>query len=554
VSAGNADLAGAQLHKANLTSAVLDLDNLTGAVLTNANLTGASLSDTTVTGAKLSRATLTGAAGIAITGQPASLPAHWSIRGGYLIGPGAGTLLTNAYLGHLNLAGADFSGLDLLGTSFTHSNLTSANLTKANLVGADFTDSNLTKADLDGATVSSTVFAGTVWSDTICPDGSKSDSHPRGECFPPPVPSGFTSHQLPAPSGGFTPNNLEPLAVSCASASQCYGGGSVVGSRVGRAPAWFYWTGGRWFSAVAPTPSGASAAPESDAVMTSISCPTLKACFAGGSYRNKAGGQAMLLKWTGTHWTAAEAPLPAGATSNPNATVAGISCPSTAMCMAVGQYGDTDGNDDGLLLRWSAGKWSATTAPVATGSLEAVSCPTTKVCYAGGWQYHGSTESEPLVLKWSAGQWTTAKVSLPKGTAADPQANIAGISCPSVSQCVASGDYTDSHGNQRGVLLTLSGGKWSAIKAPLPAGAGANPGASLNAVSCSASSKCTVGGGYVNTAGQAVGLLLFWSGKTWKAVQAPTGASTLHGLSCPTASRCVAVSDGTSHPLALIGP
>jgi uncharacterized protein YjbI with pentapeptide repeats len=553
-SVGNADLAGARLHKANLDSAVLDGANLSSTLLTSANLTFASLSDATLTNANLTGATLTGASAVAIKGSPAAMPTDWSVRGGYLIGPGTGTALNGVYLGRLNLAGVDFSGLDLLGTVFRHSNLTGANLTKTNLSGADFSYANLTKADLAGATVSSTVFAGTIWKDTTCPDGSNSNTHRKGQCFPPPRSSGFTAHQLPTPFGGSRPNSLAPLTISCASASQCYGGGYYFGPSVGHAPAWFYWTGGRWFSATAPVPRGGETGPNSNSAMTSVSCPSLKVCFAAGHYRDRAGGQGMLLRWTGTHWTAAKAPLPANATSNPDATVAGISCRSATMCMAVGQYSDTDGNQDGLLLRWSAGRWSATAAPVPTASLDAVSCPSAKVCYAGGWQYVGSTQPQPLILRWSGGQWVAVKVSLPSGAAADPLANIAGISCPSIHQCVAAGYYTDSHGNQQGVLLIFSGHTWAAVKAPLPAGVGSNPGTSLNAVSCPATSDCTVGGGYMNTARQTVGLLLFWSGKTWTAVQAPIGAFTLHGISCPTVTRCVAVSYGSLHPLALIGP
>jgi hypothetical protein len=73
----------------------------------------------------------------------------------------------------------------------------------------------------------------------------------------------------------------------------------------------------------------------------------------------------------------------------------------------------------------------------------------------------------------------------------------------------------------------------------------------LSTVSCPAVSRCTAGGGYENTANQAVGLLLFWSGKSWKAVQAPASAYMINGISCPTLTRCVAVSSG---PVALKGP
>jgi len=143
------------------------------------------------------------------------------------------------------------------------------------------------------------------------------------------------------------------------------------------------------------------------------------------------------------------------------------------------------------------------------------------------------------------------KVPLPTGAAANPHAAVGGLSCPSTTQCVAVGSYVDTNGKQHGLLLTRSGTGWTAAKAPLPAGAGSNPSVSLNAISCPASSRCTVGGGYINTASQQVGLLLFWSGTAWKAVPAPPSAHMLYGISCPTLTRCVAVSSG---PVALLGP
>ena len=142
------------------------------------------------------------------------------------------------------------------------------------------------------------------------------------------------------------------------------------------------------------------------------------------------------------------------------------------------------------------------------------------------------------------------KVPLPAGAATTPGADIAGLSCPSVTQCVAVGSYVDSTGRQQGLLLTRTGSTWTAAKSPLPAGAGTNPWAGLDGVSCPATSHCTAAGGYQNTASQSVGLLLSWSGSTWKAFSAPASAYLLHAISCPTLTRCVAVSNG----VALTGP
>jgi uncharacterized protein YjbI with pentapeptide repeats len=553
-----ANLAGANLSMANLAGISLGSANLTGAKLTTANLKNANLADTTMTGATLTGATLTGAAGVGIKGSPSALPAHWSVRGGYLIGPGTGTALTDANLNSLDLAGVDFSGLNLLRASFQHANLTGANLTKANLTGADFSYANLTSADLAGATVSSTNFTATVWSNTTCPDGSNSDTHAHRRCFSPPPSSGFTAQQLPLPSGADL-NTFTPLAISCPSSTLCFGGGTYADSSLAHLPALLHWTGKQWSAARAPLPAGAVTGRSGLAAVTGLSCPTSSRCFAGGNYTSGTGNQAMLLGLSAGRWSAAKAPLPANAASNPDAAVAGVSCPSVSFCFAVGQYSDSVGNQHGLLLHRSGGTWRATAAPAPAGhtavaSLNAVSCPSATLCFAGGWQYDSAAQPRLLMLRWSSGRWAVVKVPLPAGAAVHPQAAIAGLSCPSVTRCVAVGSYQDSNGNQRGVLLTRSGTSWSAAKAPLPAGAGKNPWADLNAVSCPTTSQCTVGGGYINTASQPVGLLLFWSGKAWKAVPAPAKAYMLHGISCPTLTRCVAVSGGIGHPVALTGP
>ena len=150
--------------------------------------------------------------------------------------------------------------------------------------------------------------------------------------------------------------------------------------------------------------------------------------------------------------------------------------------------------------------------------------------------------------------WSALTVPLPAGAAAEPQAEINGLACPSVTHCVAVGVYQDTAGNQQAVLLTWDGKKWTAIRAPLPAGAGSNPWADLHAVSCPSVTHCTAGGDYENAASQPRGLVLSWGGKRWAATTAPTVAYSLRGLSCPAVTRCVAVSWAISKPVVLAGP
>ena len=79
--------------------------------------------------------------------------------------------------------------------------------------------------------------------------------------------------------------------------------------------------------------------------------------------------------------------------------------------------------------------------------------------------------------------------------------------CAVVSACTAVGQYFDTVSNSQGLIETLSGGAWSAIEAPLPAGAFTDPEANLvSAASLSAGTACA-GGLYDDAQFQTQGLL-----------------------------------------------
>jgi len=144
-----ADLRGDNLAGANLTGYNLEWTDLTGTNLAGANLTDADLADAAVDSTRLADANLSGAqlaeaglfaphSGGVIVSPTTTLPAGWSIVGGYFMGAGT-------YLG-----GADLTGLDLAGLDLDHANLTGANLSGADLSGANLSGGNLSKANLAG--------------------------------------------------------------------------------------------------------------------------------------------------------------------------------------------------------------------------------------------------------------------------------------------------------------------------------------------------------------------------------------------------------------------
>jgi hypothetical protein len=353
----------------------------------------------------------------------------------------------------------------------------------------------------------------------------------------------WTGSKLPLPAGAAT-NSFRPMAISCSSATRCAGGGSYA-EAASFPPALLTLSGKKWTDTKAPLPAGARANQPPETAVVGVACPAATTCFAGGHYSNARGGQAMLLAWSGKRWTAVRAPLPAEANSNPGAVVSGISCPSATWCTAVGEY-EASPHGYGLILRRSKGKWTAAAAPAGPGGaavgLNAVSCPAVTRCFAGGGSDYADGTSTPLLmLTWWKNKWTVVQVALPKNAAANPQAGIDAIACPTATRCIAAGSYENSAGDQEGLLLAWSGRNWTASTAPVPANAGADPWTSLNAAACPVSSRCVVGGEYEDAASQPHGLLLTWSHSNWAAAEAPAGYD-VHAISCPTASRCFALS------------
>ena len=375
----------------------------------------------------------------------------------------------------------------------------------------------------------------------------------------------WTATEAPLPADARSNTGETLSAVSCPSVSQCVavgtysptsGGGGLLLTGSGRS-----WTG-----AQAPLPANAYNG-AGDGVLSGVSCPSVSQCVAVGEYYDTAGiEQGLVVTGSGGAWTAIEAPLPANASANgmSQALLSGVSCPSVSQCVAVGEYYDTAGSQQGLLLTDSGGSWTAAEAPLpeiapGEGWLSGVSCPSVAQCVAVG-EYNGDGVGvETMVLTDSGGSWTAALAPVPPNSAGEN--TVSAVSCPSVLQCVAVGHYGPSTDGQMGLLLTDSGGSWTAGEAPLAAN-GANGGeGAVPGVSCGALSQCVAVGRYYDKSGSGFeqGLLLTDSGGSWTAAEAPLPANALkafsrytqasvNAVSCPPAAQCVAVGtyDATS--------
>ncbi|HVO54726.1 MAG TPA: hypothetical protein VMT37_09955 [Solirubrobacterales bacterium] len=233
-------------------------------------------------------------------------------------------------------------------------------------------------------------------------------------------------------------------------------------------------------------------------------------------------------------WTIESVPAP----SAQYAALAGVSCPTTGLCMAVGRS-----ESEALIERRGAGGWSieaGASSPGAEGeSLYGASCVSATSCFAVGGQRHGGSET-PLIEHWNGSQWSY----MPGPAAPGEYTDLAGISCVDEAWCMAVGQANFSDGDSVEVVEHWNGSSWTLESPPSPPSSDAR---SLSGVDCTSRSFCEVVGGYDNDQGIFTGhaYAIAWSGTSW-ALQTVIGPASsqfsgLAGVDCASSSYCAAV-------------
>ncbi len=373
----------------------------------------------------------------------------------------------------------------------------------------------------------------------------------------------WTAVRATLPLGAASDPIVELGSVSCASAGNCSAVGSYEDTPSGNTQGVLLTeTSGTWqpgVEAVLPSPAA-----DPNVTINSVSCKSPGNCTAVGDYVDSSGNQqGLLLDQSSGTWTAAAATLPAGAATNPGVILGSVSCVSKRNCSAVGEYSDGSGFQ-GLLLTETSGAWVTAKAKLPTGGSNAVfrsvSCASAGNCSAVGYYEDNSGHGQGLLITETSGAWGTGvKAPLPAvgGTATDPSAGIASVSCSSAGNCAAVGGYNDSSGHGQGVLLTETSGKWAAgVKATLPVGAAVNPEADMSSVSCPSVGNCSAIGTYADGSGTQA-LVVTQTAGTWASsakAALPTGAAAdpeviMTNVSCTSVSICAAdgrYGDGTA--------
>jgi hypothetical protein len=254
-------------------------------------------------------------------------------------------------------------------------------------------------------------------------------------------------------------------------------------------------------------------------------------------------------RWNGTRWALQRVVNPGGF-SILNLLNA-VSCPSTKMCMAVGLFAESAGYTVPLAERRTGKHWAPEAPPVPKGTsssyLSAVSCPTTKACVAVGYGVLAASDDSTLIVeRWNGKTWKLE--SAPAGHGAIGS-ELAGVSCASASTCVAVGSYSTSAAKPLPLADHWNGHHWTLLNPRTVAGAYATY---FTAVSCPSTKVCTAVGASGSPESD-LSLVEHLSGTSWKVEKAPnppppsmySASFVLSGVSCPTASDCIAVGTGT---------
>ena len=296
-----------------------------------------------------------------------------------------------------------------------------------------------------------------------------------------------------------------------------------------------------------------------------LSCPTANNCSGAGSMNDSSNAvQGLLLSETKGVWESSILGLPANAAKSPGVMIYALGCATNGNCVTGGQYTDSSANVDAFVASQSGGTWakaSAVILPTGAAStsqsaqVRGASCSSAGNCVAIGTYVESGTatqKTQGFVVSQVNGAWRQAtKIALPPSTNANPYVSVGQISCWSTGNCAAIGNYIDVNNVSQGFLLSEVNGTWqTGQNVSMPSNTSAYANISLNALTCASAQNCTAIGTYATRTGAKTPFVVSEISGVWKraiALVLPSDAADnprvllygFSGITCPTANDCV---------------
>ena len=250
------------------------------------------------------------------------------------------------------------------------------------------------------------------------------------------------------------------LDVSCASDSSCFAVGSFRDRNNVVRPLSEGWNGTSWAVHSPLIPAGAR-----NTSLLGVSCPAVGDCIAVGSYLSSTGTEQTLVEdWNGSAWTIDSAVVPPGAQAS---RLSAVSCASVTACTAVGTYRTGAGSWTALAEQWNGTKWLWRVVPLGGGEqsseLTAVSCSAPAFCTATGSFVDAGGETLALAERRSGPSWALRSIPSPAGA---QLSRLDDVSCPTGISCTAVGTFRNESGSDVALATRWDGTSWALQSTP----------------------------------------------------------------------------------------
>jgi hypothetical protein len=317
--------------------------------------------------------------------------------------------------------------------------------------------------------------------------------------------------------GALSAKNAAITSVSCVSVGNCSAGGHY-GDSVGYGNTVFVVSevNGTWGTA-REVPGIAALNTGGNASIASVSCGAAGNCTAGGQYYTQSRHYEAFVvsEVNGTWGTAIEVPGTAALNTFGYAGVASVSCASAGNCSAGGEYQGTSGQGfsfrGAFVVSEVDGTWgtaievpgTANPTGISPGGVTSVSCAAPGNCTAGGTDAGTSGNQQAFVASQVNGTWQTA-TGVPGITALSPSgsASISAVSCATVGNCSAGGNYAGSSRRVEAFVVSETNGTWgAAVEVPGIEALNKERRAGITSLSCAAPGNCSAGGHYKDGSG-----------------------------------------------------
>jgi hypothetical protein len=252
-------------------------------------------------------------------------------------------------------------------------------------------------------------------------------------------------------------------------------------------------------------------------------------------------------------WEPTQLPVPTGALRDGAGYAGPIACPKVGGCVVLGEYATAAGTDEDLIDTETADVWSSAVAPLPPGGIAAANLgPYTLGCTGVGFclgtsLYQTATSVAPEILEENGGRWTALAMPMPANASRARIPSLNAMACALRGACVIVGTYDTTKGSSEGFVVTQEGRRFVALGTPVPAGPRRD--SSLDGVSCSTATSCVAVGYFVGASGSREALAVSDAAGTLAASSAvllPSGANArpqavLQSVSCGRSSPCVAL-------------